>query len=80
MLTAYIQAGMDQAKYERLEDGTYYGDIPECPGVWADGATLEECRRTLQEVLEEWIVLKLRDGDELPVIAGLNLAVAAAEP
>jgi predicted RNase H-like HicB family nuclease len=80
MLTAYIQAGMDQAKYERLEDGTYYGDIPECPGVWADGATLEECRRTLQEVLEEWIVLKLRDGDELPVIAGLDLAVAAAEP
>ena len=47
MLTSYIQAAMDRATYERLDDGTYYGEIAECPGVWADGATLEECRRTL---------------------------------
>jgi predicted RNase H-like HicB family nuclease len=78
MLTTYIQAAMDRAQYERLDDGQYYGEIPECPGVWADAATLEVCRRTLQEVLEGWIVLKLRDGDELPVISGVGLAVAPA--
>ena len=78
MLTAYIQAAMALADYERLEDGTYYGEIPDCPGVWSDGATLEECRNTLQEVLEEWIILKLRDGDEMPVLAGIDLLAVAA--
>jgi predicted RNase H-like HicB family nuclease len=78
MLTTYIQAAMKRAKYEQLEDGQYYGEIPECPGVWADAPALEDCRNTLQEVLEGWIVLKLRDGDELPVISGISLAVSPA--
>jgi predicted RNase H-like HicB family nuclease len=36
MLTAYIQAAMRHARYEWLpEDGLYYAEIPELPGVWA---------------------------------------------
>lgn len=69
---------MARAHYECLEDGTYYGEIADCPGVWADGRTLEECRSTLQSVLEEWMVLKLRDGDPMPVIAGIDLLSVTA--
>jgi predicted RNase H-like HicB family nuclease len=58
MLTKYIQAAMRRAKNEILEDdGSFYGEIPELQGVWANADTLEECREELAEVLEEWILL-----------------------
>lgn len=45
MLTEYLQAAMRHAHYERLEDDqAYYGEIPECRGVYAHAETLEECR------------------------------------
>jgi len=75
MLTEYIQAAMGKARYEILDDGTYYGEIPPCRGVWATAKTLEACRQELQEVLEEWIFLKIKDGDPLPTIEGLSLEV-----
>ena len=75
MLTEYIQAAMSKARYEILDDGTYYGEIPPCRGVWATAKTLEACRRELQEVLEEWLFLKIKDGDPLPTIEGLSLEV-----
>jgi len=74
MLTAYIQAAMERARYKILEDGTYFGEIPGFRGVWADEETLEECRRVLQEVLEEWILLKLRDNESLPRLRGVSLS------
>ncbi len=77
MLTAYLQAAMRRAKYEILEDdGTFYGSIPECQGVWANAPTLEACREELAEVLEGWIILGIAHGHELPVIDGIELTVA----
>ncbi len=59
MLTAYIRAAMQMAQYKILDDGSYFGEIAGFQGVWASEDTLEECRRVLQEVLEEWLLLKL---------------------
>jgi len=73
MLTAYIQTAMQQAQYKILEDGSYFGEIPDFQGVWASEQTLEDCRRVLQEVLEEWLLLKLRDNEEVPQLKGINL-------
>lgn len=73
MLTQYIQAAMSQARYELLEDGTFYGEIPPCPGVYATADTLEACRGELQEVLEGWIVLGLRLGHPIPPIGKASL-------
>jgi len=68
MLLEYIQAGLRHAKYEILpDDGTYYGEIPECQGVYANANTLEECREQLREVLEEWVLFRI--GRSLPVTA-----------
>lgn len=78
MLTSYIQAAMRLAKYEILEDHTYYGEIPGFQGVWANIDSLEACREELQNVLEDWLILGLRMGHELPVVAGINLARAEA--
>ena len=73
MLTEYIEAAMRHAKYEILEDNTYYGEIPECNGVLANQDTLEDCRDDLRGALEGWILLHLQDGAELPVIEGINI-------
>ena len=78
MLSTYIRAAMGLAHYEILDDGQFYGEIKACPGVWATDDTLETCRETLQEVLEEWLVLKLRDRDPLPIVAGVDLLAKAA--
>lgn len=66
MLTEYISQKLSQARYKILEDGTYFGEIPGFQGVWASEKTLEKCRETLQEVLEEWLILKLQDNDPIP--------------
>lgn len=76
MLTGYVQAAMRRAHYEMAEDGKpYFGTIPGCEGVWAVGATLEECREELQSVLEDWIVLGLRLGHSMPVIDGVAVGL-----
>lgn len=79
VLTAFVEAAMHEAKYKMLEDGTFFGEIPSCPGVWANEKTLEVCRDVLREVLEKWLILKLRDGDLLPKIGGIDLNTIAAE-
>jgi predicted RNase H-like HicB family nuclease len=76
MLLEYVQAAMGRARYEILaDDGTYYGEIPECNGVYANGATLEECRRELQEVLEEWILFRVSRQLAIPAVDGITLSI-----
>jgi predicted RNase H-like HicB family nuclease len=55
----------------------YFGEIPGFQGVWASEASLEGCRRVLQEVLEEWLLLKLRDDEEVPELEGITLSPKA---
>ena len=52
MLIDYIKAAMRHAHYDILDDRTYYGEIDELDGVFANAETLEECRMQLQEVVE----------------------------
>lgn len=73
MIAEYIQHAMRHAKYEIMESGRFYGHIPECQGTWGEGATLEECRDELQNVLEDWLMVAIRFGDPLPVIDGIDL-------
>lgn len=74
MITEYIQAAMHRAKYSILEDdGTFYGAIPDCRGVWASEETLEACRDELRSVLEDWILVRISDHLPLPLIDGIDL-------
>lgn len=78
MLTSYIHEAMRLAKYEILEDHAYYGEIPGFQGIWANAESLDACREELQSVLEDWLVVGLRMGHKLPVVAGINLIPAEA--
>jgi predicted RNase H-like HicB family nuclease len=79
MLTEYIHLALRRAKYEILEDGTYYGEIPSFQGVWANAPMLEDCREELRQALEDWIVLGLRMGHDLPVIENIQLVPSGAD-
>lgn len=79
MLTEYIRAAMKRAKYEILEDDkTFYGEIPELLGVWANADTLEACRDELQEALEEWLLFRISRNMTLPVVGGIELNIKQA--
>jgi predicted RNase H-like HicB family nuclease len=78
MLTEYTGAAMREAHYELMEDKRFFGDIPACDGCWADGSTLEECRENLRHALDAWVIVGLRFGHVLPVIAGIDLNNVAA--
>ena len=63
MILEYINAAMEKAKYEIIEDDEpYYAEVPGLRGVWATGKTLEECRRNLTETIEGWIIIRLKKG------------------
>ena len=73
MLTEYVQRAMRLAHYEIMENGRYWGEVPPLRGVWAEAETLEQCRETLREVLEDWLLVGLRRGQSIPVIEGAEL-------
>jgi predicted RNase H-like HicB family nuclease len=76
MLTMYIRAAMHRATYEILsDDGTSYGEIPGFQGVYANADTFEVCRDELEEVLEEWILLRVSRNLALPVVDNIELAI-----
>jgi len=75
MLFEYIQKALERAQYKRLDDGTWFAEIPGFEGVWANAKTVEECRHELMEVLEEWLVLKIRDQDPIPEIEGVDIRI-----
>ena len=73
MIFEYCQKAIEKAEYKKLDDGTWYAEVPGFRGVWANAKTVEDCRKELISVLEEWIVLKLRDGDVVPEVDGLSV-------
>lgn len=75
MLFEYIQGALEKAEYKRLEDGAWFAEIQGFEGVWANGKTVEDCRKELMEVLEEWLILKLRDGDPIPVVKDIEINI-----
>ena len=75
MLTEYIDEALHRACYELIEDKetSYYGEVPELPGVWASGRTLEGCRRELKEVIEGWILVSVRRSIGLPRLGSVEI-------
>lgn len=81
ILSDYFERALALAEYDKLEDGSFSGRIPACKGVIAFGMSLRECETELRSTLEDWVLVGLKLGHELPVIANLNLnAPPAYEP
>ena len=75
MLADYMDKAMRRARFERIEDGTYFGSIPGFDGVWANADTEDACRQEVRDVLEGWILLHIAGHTPLPVVDGLTLEI-----
>ena len=76
MLSEFIEKKLKAARYKFLKDGSYFGEIPGLKGVWANAKNLEDCRKKLKEVLEDWLLLKVRDKERVP---GFSLKIDRRE-
>jgi predicted RNase H-like HicB family nuclease len=77
-MSQYLAAALRKARYEiLLDDGSFYGEIEGFDGVYANAATLEDCREELREVLEEWILFRVSRNLALPVVDGHELTIKA---
>jgi len=73
MFDRYLQKALNRAEYKILENGEWFVSIPGFDGVWANGEHVEETRNELIEVLEEWLLLKLKDNDLIPFFDSLEI-------
>ena len=72
-LEDYIEAALETARYETIDEGTkVYAELPAFRGVWADGPTREAVRRELRSVLEAWIELQVERRQALPAIGRVH--------
>ena len=72
-LEPYIVIALRDAQTRELEPGHWYADLEAFPGIWADGASPEECLDSLADVLHEWLIVKIAHGDhDISVIDGIN--------
>lgn len=66
-LNQYLANLLKLAKYEYDEaTKTWCAYIDEFPGIYAQQSTIEETRKELEEMLEEYILLNLAEGLPLP--------------
>jgi predicted RNase H-like HicB family nuclease len=66
MIRQYVDAALRGARYEKLEDGTFYGEVPKLRGVLATAPNLEACRNQIAEVIEEWVLVRVAKGLPVP--------------
>ena len=76
MIHEYIEAALERAHYELIEDEEpYYGEVPELQGVWATGKSLEACRRNLADVVDGWLLIRLTRGLPIPPLGHIQLSL-----
>lgn len=78
MILEYVNAALARARYEKIDDRErpFYGEVPGLKGVWATGRTLEDCREQLVEVIEGWLIVRLRKGLSIPPMGKARLDAA----
>ncbi|MBI2461703.1 MAG: type II toxin-antitoxin system HicB family antitoxin [Candidatus Rokubacteria bacterium] len=78
MIRQYVEEALKIARYDKLEDGTFCGEVPRLRGVLATGETLEECRSQLAEVVEEWVLVRVAKGLAVPPLGKIEVKVKKA--
>ena len=78
MIRNYLDEALQRAKYTPLEYGSFAAEVRGLKGVIATGETLERCREELQEVVEEWVLVRVARGLDVPSLGGVKIRVRKA--
>ncbi len=70
----YMRAAMRHAVIEPMEgEGEWFAYIPQLPGLWATGRSVEDAKQDLFEALDGWLHVNTFVGkNEPPRIDGLS--------
>jgi predicted RNase H-like HicB family nuclease len=75
MIREYIDEAIKRARYEIIEgEERYYGEIKDCPGVWATGKTLEQCRKNLEDTLDGWLFVHISKRIDIPPLGKIRIS------
>ena len=76
MIRESTSVALAKTHYDTLPyDDSYYGEIADFKGVYTNTDTLAECRNLLEEVLKEWLLLRISRNLAVPVVNGLDLRI-----
>lgn len=76
LIQRYATLAVKRATIKQHPDGHWFAEIPGFPGVWAKEASAKESLEILEDVLFDWLLLKIQDGDrDLPIIETIDLNV-----
>lgn len=78
MLTDYISAALQRAKYEVVDRGAFCATVPGLPGVIATAGSVEACRSELASVIEAWVLVRVARGLRVPSVGGRTVQVKRA--
>jgi len=78
MILAYLEQALKRAEYAELEDGTFVAEVPGLQGVIGTGGDRGSCTANLQEVVEEWVLVRIARGLPVPPLGGVTVAVKHA--
>lgn len=78
MITKYIAKALERAHYIALEDGSFCATVRGLRGVIGHGRSVEDCRNDLAEVVEEWILIRVARGLDIPRLGGISVRVRRA--
>ena len=73
VISEYLNRALALAEYDKLEDGSLSGRIPDFKGVISFGETLRICEDELRSTLEDWLLVGLKLDHKLPVVGKIDL-------
>jgi predicted RNase H-like HicB family nuclease len=77
LMKRYVTVALRSAVPTKIDD-QWYCALDQFPGVWAKENSPKECLDTLEDVLREWLILKIVDRDrDIPVVDEIDLTVAS---
>lgn len=76
LIQKYAKLAVKLATVKQHPDGHWFAEIPRFQGVWAKEASARESLEVLEDVLFDWLLLKIQDEDrDLPSIETIDLNV-----
>jgi predicted RNase H-like HicB family nuclease len=73
LVSQWVALATSHARVRRIGD-LFLADVVGIDGAWAEGESPEEALSALPDVLSDWVLLKLEDGDrDIPPMEGIKL-------
>jgi predicted RNase H-like HicB family nuclease len=72
-ISRYIETALFLARYETDENGMVVAEVPNVPGYFSEGSSVEEARRELADAIEGNLLLALQLQRPIPELPGFHI-------